>query len=82
MSRVGSGECESVLPHELDQLLLELASEWDNCVKVIGPDDHHAFITLHGGENESKLGNVEKLTMNAPHCSLSALGNMLMESTI
>ena len=26
--------------------------------------------------------NVERLTMNAPHCSLSALGNILIESTI
>jgi len=27
-----SGECELVVPHKLDQLLLELASEWDNWV--------------------------------------------------
>lgn len=28
------------------------------------------------------LSSVEKLTTNAPHCSLSALGNILIESTI
>jgi len=82
MGRVGSGEREPVLPHELDKFLLKLASKWNDRVKVIGPDDHHTFITLNDGENEPGRRSVEKRTMNAPHCSLSALGSMLIESTI
>ena len=82
MCRVGSREHESVLPHELDELFLELASERDDRVKVIGPYDHHTLIALHGGERNQGGKGSGTLTMNAPHCSLSALGSMLIVSTI
>lgn len=50
MRRVWSGEHESVLPHKLDKLFLELASERDNRVKVVGPDNHYTFIALYSRE--------------------------------
>jgi hypothetical protein len=44
------GERDSVLPHELDKLLLKLVGEWDDRVKVISPNDHHTFVMLHDSE--------------------------------
>ena len=51
-SGVWGGERDPVLPHKFDKLLLKLAGEWDDRIKVIGPDDHHTFITLRDSENE------------------------------
>jgi len=49
---VWSGERNSVLPNEFDELLFELAGQGDDRIEVISPNDHYTFITLHGDEEE------------------------------
>ena len=55
ISGVGSGAREPIFPRKLDELLLELVSERDDCVDVVGPDNHNTFITLRNDETESRL---------------------------
>jgi len=44
------------------------------CVKVIGPDDNHTFVTLHGSENELKRG---KCRETYDECAITFLVCML-----
>ena len=88
MRRARSGERKSALPHKLNEFFLELANERDDRVRAAGPDDHRTFVALYTLIVRTARGRRKKtreplqLMMNAPHRSLSGLGNILIVSTI
>ena len=46
MSRVRNRAREPVPPRKPNELLLKLASEWDERINIISPDNQDTFITL------------------------------------
>lgn len=86
--RAGAGgEGRPVLPHKLDQLLVELSARRDDRVKRVRPDNEDAFVALYGESETSEqiiiiIQAAVSLTMKAAHCSLSARSKNAIESKI
>ena len=41
------GEHGPSFPDKLDELVFEVSACWDDVVKIVPPDDEHAFVTLY-----------------------------------
>ena len=84
--RYGREKVGTLSPEQLEELVLEVLTEADDMVGIICPNDKDPFIALKRHEPVSGIGKHQygavKLTMNAPHCSLSARGSQLMVSKI
>ncbi len=80
------GEVGSLVPHELDELVLKVPTGRNDVVEIVCPHDQHTLVTLQAPKsnvNAWERHNIKYLrTMKAPHCSLSARGSQPMVSKI